>query len=181
MLQHWLNELAIWAPGLRRILVHQSGAGDGLSRNVSPQMLRLLVKWLQQSRSDRIYEAIDEIDQETMDPHSFCGTGYVIITTYDNLRRNPTTYEEHDWSYVVLDEAQRIRNPDADVTAACKRIRTPHRLALSGTPIQVRDTNTHVKRNQKPALMPLSLERPARIVEYFRLCLSRTTWDATDV
>lgn len=29
-----------------------------------------------------------------------------------------------------------IRNPDAEVTIACKRLRTPHRLLLSGTPIQ---------------------------------------------
>ena len=30
----------------------------------------------------------------------------------------------------------KIRNPDAEVTIACKRLRTPHRLLLSGTPIQ---------------------------------------------
>ncbi|GKY94165.1 hypothetical protein MPSEU_000382600 [Mayamaea pseudoterrestris] len=136
MLQHWLNELAIWAPGLRRILIHQSGENDGVSRSISPQMLNAFAAWLQRCRADRLYELIDEQDHETMDPHSFCGTGYAVITTYENLRRNPTIYEEHDWSYMILDEAQRIRNPDADVTIACKRIRTPHRLALSGTPIQ---------------------------------------------
>ena len=136
MLQHWLNELATWAPGLRRILIHPSGDSNGISRVVSPKLLRQLHKWLKKCRTDRVNEAIDEQDWETMENHSFCGTGYVVITTYENLRRNIEIYSTHPWSYVVLDEAHKIRNPDADITLACKKIRTPHRLAMSGTPIQ---------------------------------------------
>jgi DNA excision repair protein ERCC-6 len=136
MLQHWLNELAIWAPGLRRVLIHPSGEVDGLSRTVSANLLNALATWLRQVRKDRVNEAIDDEDWETAEPHSFCGTGYVVVTTYENIRRNPEIWTRHDWSYSVLDEAQKIRNPDADVTLACKRLRTPHRLALSGTPIQ---------------------------------------------
>jgi DNA excision repair protein ERCC-6 len=136
MLQHWLNELAIWAPGLRRVLIHPSGEVDGLSRTVSANLLNNLATWLRQARKDRVNEAIDDEDWETAEPHSFCGTGYVVVTTYENIRRNPEIWTRHDWSYSVLDEAQKIRNPDADVTLACKRLRTPHRLALSGTPIQ---------------------------------------------
>lgn len=136
MLQHWLNELAVWAPGLRRILIHQSGEGDGSSRNITASLLKSLAKWLKGVRADRLYEPIDVEDLETLPSHSFCGTGYVVLTTYENVRRNTDIYTEHAWSYVVLDEAQKIRNPDADITLACKRIRTPHRLAMSGTPIQ---------------------------------------------
>lgn len=136
MLQHWLNELAIWAPGLRRVLIHPSGEVDGLSRTVSANLLNSLATWLRQVRKDRVNEAIDDEDWETAEPHSFCGTGYVVVTTYENIRRNPEIWTRHDWSCSVLDEAQKIRNPDADVTLACKRLRTPHRLALSGTPIQ---------------------------------------------
>lgn len=40
------------------------------------------------------------------------------------------------WSAVCLDEGQKIRNPEADVTLACKRLPCAHRLILSGTPIQ---------------------------------------------
>jgi DNA excision repair protein ERCC-6 len=136
MLQHWLNELAKWAPGLRRVLIHASGENDGSSRTMTPNLLRSLAKWLKRARSDRLNEAIDEEDWETMEHHSFCGTGYAVVTTYENLRRNIDTYTEHPWSYFVLDEAQKIRNPDAAITLACKKIRTPHRLAMTGTPIQ---------------------------------------------
>lgn len=136
MLSHWLAELSTWAPGIRRILIHQSGEGDGSSRAVSGRMLSQLAKWLKQSRGDRLYEAIDQEDLDTMEEHSFCGTAYAVVTTYENVRRNSDLYAAHDWSYAVLDEAQKIRNPDAEVTLACKRIRTPHRIAMSGTPIQ---------------------------------------------
>jgi DNA excision repair protein ERCC-6 len=136
MLQHWLSELRIWAPGLRRILVHPSGETDGLSRTVSSQLLRLLAAWLKKARADRVNEPIDDDDWDTLPWHSFCGTGYAVVTTYENLRRNPEVWIAHPWTFLVLDEAQKIRNPDADITVTCKRIRTPHRLAMSGTPIQ---------------------------------------------
>ncbi|EED95784.1 rad54-like protein, partial [Thalassiosira pseudonana CCMP1335] len=103
MLSHWLSELAVWAPGLRRIMVHRSGETD---------------------------------DYEEQGADAFCGTGIVLVTTYESIRRSPDVYASFDWSYVVLDEGQKIRNPDAEVTLAVKRLRTPNRLLMSGTPIQ---------------------------------------------
>ena len=135
MLQHWLKELSVWAPGLRRIILHSSGEVDGRSRSVTPQLLKKLSKWGQQARKDRLYEAIDEQDEASQPPHSFCGSGYAVLTTYENVRRNPDVFCNHNWSYAVLDEAQKIRNPEADVTVTMKRLRTPHRIAMSGTPM----------------------------------------------
>ncbi|KAK1742140.1 RAD54-like protein [Skeletonema marinoi] len=136
MLAHWLSELSVWAPGLRRIMMHRSGETDGASRVVSKGMLRSLQKWLKNARSDRVNEAIDDEDYNEKGADAFCGSGYAIVTTYESIRRAPDDWVNHNWSYVVLDEGQKIRNPDADVTLACKRLRTPHRLLLSGTPIQ---------------------------------------------
>ena len=121
MLQHWLKELSIWAPGIRRILIHQSGEGAyGDKRNISESVLRRTHQWLKDSRRNRLFEAIDDEDYETRDPSSFCGTAYAFITTYENVRRNSHIWTNHRWSYVVMDEAQKIRNPDADVTLVCK-------------------------------------------------------------
>jgi hypothetical protein len=121
ILQHWLKELAVWAPGLRRILIHPSGEiGDGQRRVISTSLLRNLDQWLKQSRRQRLFEAIDEDDLESRDPSSFCGTGYVLVTTYENVRRSPDIWTNHNWGYIVMDEAQKIRNPDADITLVCK-------------------------------------------------------------
>jgi len=104
----------VWAPGLRRVLIHTSGGEvDGLNRSISSQLLRKLSIWLKRARADRVNEPIDDEDWKTLDPHSFCGTGYAIVTTYENLRRNADIYTSHDFSYVLLDEAQKIKSPDA--------------------------------------------------------------------
>jgi len=141
MLDHWLRELSIWAPGLRRILVHKSAENsDGFSREVSTVLLKKLDKWLTRARSEFYNEPLPRGDDDSMDStddeeDTFCGNGYVVITTYENLRKNVDVWVKHDWGMVVIDEGQKIKNPDADVTLACKRIRTPHRLLVTATPI----------------------------------------------
>ncbi len=127
------------APGLRRVLIHKSGDKGGINssnRNISRKLLRRLDKWLIRSRAERLYEPIDERDLVENDPNSFVGTGIAVLTTFDSIRRNADEWVSYNWSYVVMDEGQKIRNPDADVTIACKRLRTTNRLLLSGTPIQ---------------------------------------------
>jgi DNA excision repair protein ERCC-6 len=120
ILQHWLKELAKWAPGLRRVLIHQSGEVDGRPRTITPQLLRGMNDWLKQARKSRLFEAIDEEDFESRDPSSFVGTGLCFVTTYENVRRNPDIWTSYNWDYIIMDEAQKIRNPDADVTLTCK-------------------------------------------------------------
>ncbi|KAL9644502.1 hypothetical protein ABK040_009366 [Willaertia magna] len=60
----------------------------------------------------------------------------ILITTYESLRIHQDLLIKQEWGYVVLDEGHKIRNPDAAVTLACKRFETPHRIILTGTPIQ---------------------------------------------
>ena len=129
----------IKAPGLRRILIHKSGDKGGTNssnRNISRRILQRLDKWLGRSRAERLYEPIDERDLVENDPNSFTGTGIAVLTTFESIRRNADEWVSYNWSYVVMDEGQKIRNPDAEVTQACKRLRTTNRLLLSGTPIQ---------------------------------------------
>ncbi|XP_062591329.1 DNA excision repair protein ERCC-6-like [Saccostrea cucullata] len=60
----------------------------------------------------------------------------VLITSFSTLVIHQDKILPYDWHYVVLDEGHKIRNPDAQVTQACKQFRTPHRIILSGSPIQ---------------------------------------------
>ncbi|KAK1443606.1 SNF2/RAD54 family protein [Babesia gibsoni] len=64
------------------------------------------------------------------------GKHRVLITSYETLRVHIDSIKLQPWAYVVLDEGQKIRNPDAAVTLAVKTLGTPHRLILSGSPIQ---------------------------------------------
>lgn len=60
----------------------------------------------------------------------------LIVTSYGVLRRDALHLEKQQFYYVILDEAQSIKNPNSK-TAKCARVlRSQHRLALTGTPIE---------------------------------------------
>ena len=62
----------------------------------------------------------------------------IILTSYALARRDIDFLQEQDWFGVVLDEAQMIKNPAAQVTRAVNQLRADYRFALTGTPIENR-------------------------------------------
>lgn len=62
----------------------------------------------------------------------------VVVTSYALLRRDEELLAKIDWRYVILDEAQNIKNPLSATARAAKRLKADRRLALSGTPIENR-------------------------------------------
>jgi hypothetical protein len=60
----------------------------------------------------------------------------VILTTYGTLRRDVVHLKDLEFDYVVLDEAQAIKNAATDAAKAVRLLRGSHRLALSGTPVE---------------------------------------------
>ncbi|MFK7819896.1 MAG: DEAD/DEAH box helicase, partial [Planctomycetaceae bacterium] len=60
----------------------------------------------------------------------------LVLTTYGTLRRDAVELREMDFSYIVLDEAQTIKNPASQVARASRLLKASHRIALSGTPIE---------------------------------------------
>ncbi|CAI9589293.1 unnamed protein product, partial [Staurois parvus] len=60
----------------------------------------------------------------------------ILITSYTNVRLLQEDLQKYHWHYIILDEGHKIRNPNAAVTLACKQFRTPHRIILSGSPMQ---------------------------------------------
>jgi SNF2 family DNA or RNA helicase len=62
----------------------------------------------------------------------------LVVTTYALLRRDVERLRGIGFRYVVLDEAQHVKNHGAATTAAAKSLRAELRLALTGTPIENR-------------------------------------------
>jgi superfamily II DNA or RNA helicase len=62
----------------------------------------------------------------------------IIVTNYALLRRDLEELQKFAFRAVILDEAQFIKNPGAQVTTAVKQIKSEHRLALTGTPLENR-------------------------------------------
>ena len=62
----------------------------------------------------------------------------VMITSYALLRRDEELLQALDLRYVILDEAQHIKNPMSQTARSAKKLKSERRLALTGTPIENR-------------------------------------------
>ncbi|MDE7395071.1 MAG: SNF2 helicase associated domain-containing protein, partial [Clostridiales bacterium] len=60
----------------------------------------------------------------------------VVITSYELLRRDVEAYKTFDFSFVVIDEAQYIKNHETKNAHAVKQLKAEHRFALTGTPVE---------------------------------------------
>lgn len=60
----------------------------------------------------------------------------VIITSYSLLQKDIEFYKTIHFAYVVLDEAQHIKNRSTRNAKSAKMIQAAHRLILTGTPIE---------------------------------------------
>ena len=60
----------------------------------------------------------------------------VVITTYPLLNRDAAVLAGQEWHVLVLDEAQSIKNPLAEVKRVVSGLAARQRLCLSGTPLQ---------------------------------------------
>ncbi len=62
----------------------------------------------------------------------------IVVTNYALLRRDLEELLKFEFQVLVLDEAQFIKNPTAQVTQCVKQLQAQQRLALTGTPLENR-------------------------------------------
>lgn len=60
----------------------------------------------------------------------------IVLTTYPLLTRDHAVLLNHEFYAAILDEAQAIKNPKANVAQLAHAIKAHHRLALTGTPLE---------------------------------------------
>ncbi|WP_086829838.1 DEAD/DEAH box helicase [Allokutzneria sp. NRRL B-24872] len=68
---------------------------------------------------------------ETIPPRTVVITSYSVLRGEDDLT-------SRDWDVVVLDEAQQVKNPDAQASKAAARLSAQRRVAMTGTPVENR-------------------------------------------
>ncbi|BES98255.1 DNA excision repair protein [Nesidiocoris tenuis] len=108
VMHQWVREFHKWFPIVRVAILHESGTYT----NTGKERTRL----------------IDSI-------HSYHDHG-ILITSYSGMVQHSKKILDKQWHYVILDEGHKIRNHQAQVTVVAKKIDTPHRLILSGSPLQ---------------------------------------------
>jgi len=60
----------------------------------------------------------------------------LVLTTYGTLRKDIAALRQTEFDYVILDEAQAIKNADSQTAKAARLLHGRHRLALTGTPVE---------------------------------------------
>ena len=60
----------------------------------------------------------------------------VVVTSYALFRLDFAAYEALDWSGLILDEAQFIKNHQSKSYACARQLSAPFKLALTGTPLE---------------------------------------------
>ena len=60
----------------------------------------------------------------------------VILTTYGTLKNDYEWYNDKEFDYCIIDEAQHIKNPQSISSETVKEIKAKVKFALTGTPIE---------------------------------------------
>lgn len=60
----------------------------------------------------------------------------LIVTTYGTMRRDIVKLREIPFDYIILDEAQAIKNANSQSAKSCRLLQARHRLAMTGTPVE---------------------------------------------
>lgn len=137
VLNQWVNEFHRWWPPLRCIILHSIGSGMSKTLIRSEEQLEAL---METEDADNEVDLTKRMANNQINAKEIVGRvmekGHVLITTYVGLRIYSKFILPNEWGYVVLDEGHKIRNPNSEISLACKRVKTYNRIILSGTPIQ---------------------------------------------
>ncbi|MFY7697901.1 MAG: SNF2-related protein [Legionella sp.] len=60
----------------------------------------------------------------------------LVISTYGLIQRDKHKFVNHQFYYVILDEAQYIKNSRSKTTQIVQQLKAEHRLCLTGTPLE---------------------------------------------
>jgi SNF2 family DNA or RNA helicase len=150
----WLNSIS--SEGLGCILADEMGLGKTLQ--VIAVLTLYKIKWQQPALiiapatllenwrrefarfSPRITVAVHSGQNRTGFPSQLKQYD-IVVCSYDTAARDQGLFGMIDWGFVVLDEAQAIKNPETRRAVATKELKRKVSIAVTGTPVQNRLTD----------------------------------------
>ncbi|MGH9766768.1 MAG: DEAD/DEAH box helicase, partial [Blastocatellia bacterium] len=60
----------------------------------------------------------------------------IVVSSYPLLQRDSEILKDVNWSGLILDEAQNIKNPETKQARAARTLKSDYRVALTGTPVE---------------------------------------------
>ncbi|CUG84927.1 DNA excision repair protein, putative, partial [Bodo saltans] len=102
---------------------------------VVAQWVRELHRWCPQLRACVLHSTGTSASKATL-MESVRNRPAAVVTTYTTMALLHRELASVNFQYVILDEGHKVCNPDTAVTMGAKTFFTPHRLILTGSPIQ---------------------------------------------
>lgn len=98
----------------------------------------LVYNWVEEFKKFAPAIDVDPIDGVRFDRRRKLASSHadVLVASYDTVRIDLERFEEMHFSNIFLDETQYIKNHGTKTTRAIKRLKSNHRFALTGTPIE---------------------------------------------
>jgi superfamily II DNA or RNA helicase len=119
----------------RQAVMRESGVASRPSLVVVPKSL--VFNWIEEAgRFAPSLRVLNHTGHGRKDSGNGLADQDIVVTTYGTLRRDIVDLRETEFDYVVLDEAQSIKNAASQAAKACRLLRARHRLALTGTPVE---------------------------------------------
>lgn len=60
----------------------------------------------------------------------------ILVTTYETIMRDRSKLSKLEWKYIIIDEAQRMKDRESKLSQDLNKFTTARRLLLTGTPLQ---------------------------------------------
>jgi len=119
----------------RRRTMNEAGLAHRPSLVVVPKSL--VFNWIEEAaKFAPALRVVNHTGNQRIETNGTLADQDVVLTTYGTLRRDIVRHREVEFDYVVLDEAQSIKNAGSQAAKACRLLRARHRLALTGTPVE---------------------------------------------
>lgn len=112
LVSNWINEIETFFPELLFFTAHPAYARYNQTSLPTKDML-------------------PEKDPDELDQYDLVITTYTLSKKYEWL-------SNYHWNYIILDEAQAIKNPATKQTLSVKRLKAQNRIIMSGTPVENR-------------------------------------------
>ncbi len=115
----YLHEKKVAGPSLIVVPTSVLPNWEREAQKFAPHLRRLVIYG---TRRESLFKKIEDSD--------------IVMTTYALLRRDLEELQKHEFSCLILDEAQNIKNPNTITARSVRKLNAKQRLCLSGTPIE---------------------------------------------
>lgn len=119
LMENWKNEAKNFFNNFPEILVLHA---DGLSARRQPK------QFIDQA-------LLDKKIANLLTPN-WLGAAKVVLTTYETVRDYEFSLAKQEFTFMICDEAQKIKTPNAMSTMAAKKQKAKFRIACTGTPVE---------------------------------------------